>query len=115
MIYKIKSVHFFDTDSIYVSADYSNVVMQYLISYIQFKFYKFAPDYGLSPRQIGSILTNVYGFNDTEPNDESLIIDTFNIWEDYCMASDIILNIRMFQNAKLQDELVKQLHYIITE
>lgn len=78
MIYKIKSVHFFDTDSIYVSADYSNVVMQYLISYIQFKFYKFAPDYGLSPRQIGSILTNVYGFNDTEPNDESLIIDTFN-------------------------------------
>lgn len=115
MIYKIKSVHFFDTDSIYVSADYSNVVMRYLIAYIQFAFYKLAPDYGLSPLQISSILTNVYGFNDTEPNDKSSIIDTFNIWEDYCMASDIILNIRMFQNARLQKELVKQLNYIITE
>lgn len=114
-MYKIKSVHFLDADSIYVSVDYSNMVMRYLIAYIQFAFYKIAPDYGLSPRQIGSILINVYEFDDSEPNDGSLVIDIFDIWEDYCMASNIILNICMFQNEKLHDELVKQLHYITTE
>lgn len=112
MIYKIKNIHFSDADSIYISADYNNMVMQYLIAYIQFAFYKFAPDYGLSLQQIGSILINIYKFNHVEPTDDSFVIDTFDIWEKYCMAADIILNICMFHNKRLQGELVKQFHYI---
>lgn len=89
--------------------------MQYLITYVQFAFYEIAPDYGLSPKQIGSILSNVYKFDNIQPTDDSSVIDMFDIWEKYCMAIDVILNIRMFQNEKLHDELVKQFYYITAE
>lgn len=113
MIYKIKSIHFSDEDSVYIATYYSNIVMQYLIAYIQFAFYEIAPDYGLSPKQISSILSNVYKFDNIQPTDDISVIDMFDIWEKYCMAIDAILNIRMFQNEKLHDELVKQFYYII--
>lgn len=89
--------------------------MQYLIAYIQFVFYEIAPDYGLSPKQIGNILSDVYGFDNIQSADDSSVIDMFDIWEKYCMAIDVILNIRMFQNEKLHDGLVKQFYYITTE
>ena len=113
MIYKIKNIHFPDEDSVYIATDYSNIVMQYLIAYIQFTFYEIAPDYGLSPQQIGSILSDIYGFDNIQPTDYSSVIDMFDIWEKYYMAIDVILNIRIFQNEKLHNELIKQLKILI--
>ncbi len=115
MIYKIKSVNFSDTDSEYIYADYSNVVMAYLIAYIQFAFYKTAPEYGLSPQQVGNILNSVYGLSKTEPTDNCFVVDMFDVWEKFCMAADAVLNICMFKKEKLCDELVKQFNYIITK
>jgi hypothetical protein len=71
------------------------------------------PDYGLSPEQIGEILINVYGFSIAEKNDDFVEIDMYDIWEEYCSAADLILEIGMFKNANLEKELVTQFHYII--
>lgn len=115
MLYKIKSIHFSDNDSVYVSAGYSEMVMRYLIAFIQFEFDIIANGYGLSPLQVGFILNSVYGFKIINPTDGYIVIDMFEIWERYCVAAYLILNIGMFQNDKLNKELIKQFRYILME
>lgn len=115
MIYKIKSIHFSDNDSVYLSADCGKIVMQYLIAYILFTFNTIANGFGLSPCQVGNILTNVYGFTYSNISNDCIYIDIFEIWETYCAAADLILNIKIFKNDKLSNELEKQLNYIIPE
>ena len=44
---------------------------------------------------------------------DCIYIDIFEIWETYCAAADLILNIKIFKNDKLSNELEKQLNYII--
>ena len=87
--------------------------MQYLIAYIQFKFWEIAPDYGLSVQQVRDILIDIYNFAEAEPTDDCTIIDIFEEWEKHCAAFDIILSIRMFHNDKLHNELVKQFNLIL--
>ena len=113
MIYKIKSIHFTDDDSVYVSSDYCQMVAEYLIAYIQFSFNDFVGDYGLSPQQVGNILNVVYGFESKDETDNYIELDLFDIWETYCMAAGIILNITMFHNDKLHTEFVKHFHEIL--
>ncbi len=111
MTYNIKSIHF--SESVCISANHSEIVMYYLIAYIQFAFERSFHDYALSPKQIGEILENVYGFSIAEKSDEYIEIDVYDIWEEYCSAAELILSIEMFHNENLENELLKQFNYII--
>ena len=92
----------------YISTEKNILYVQYLIMYIKLEFFKYFPDYSLTPQQIVMILNEAYGFKKAEAAaDEDVILDTFELWERYCMAAAVIERINIFKNDRLEHFLKK--------
>ncbi len=113
MVYKIKHDAVSDSISVFVSADYSRRVMEYLVAYIQNKFCLLAPDYYLSPGLLADILCDVYDCEVVRLRPRRCVtLDILDLEVRFSPGRKRVMAIRMFEREGLLAAFVRAAHAI---